>query len=643
MAKKKRQQHTPGVKVEGWTIASLPIVRILTTLWGILSSRQRAWLCVLVTVLLVSGFLEMGTILLIFGFVKGLNVGPDGHREGHLMKAVEGLSGTTFAHQEYMVFIGGGVLAALLFKSALSTSAEFALTRFLLKLTQRVAEGLFRGYLVAPFERLGAEDGSAGRIGGVFQLFSTCFTATARFISDAATVTMVVLVLFWINPMLTGTAVLLFAAAGGGLYRATQKLLKRLGREEKRANALGTSFLRDGLDGALETRLRDGRAHVARGYARALAREALVQRRADALGHLPKAVNELTLAAFVIISVFLLTTGGGSIADALPTLTIFGFAGLKMNGFVTRINRSLQKLRMKVELFEEQCANIRQVAPRILAQSDPGLPSYLKDEKKLRPGDDGRMRRQVELKNVHFKYPNAEAEVLSGVDMTITRGQFVGICGPSGGGKSTLALCLMGLVRPTEGELLFDGRSVFQHIRTWHKNIGYVGQQPYFSRRSIRENVAFAVPEEEIDDEQVWRVLRLAAAEEFVKDKPNGIHTKLRRAGRNLSGGQRQRLAIARALYHEPEVLILDEATAALDNATEREITRSIHELSGKKTVISIAHRLSTISGADRIFVVNRGKIEADGPYDTLVKTSALFASLAMASERTTEPCFDKP
>jgi ABC-type bacteriocin/lantibiotic exporter with double-glycine peptidase domain len=189
-------------------------------------------------------------------------------------------------------------------------------------------------------------------------------------------------------------------------------------------------------------------------------------------------------------------------------------------------------------------------------------------------------------------------------------------------------------MKPQTGSILCDGWSVFEHIRKWHANIGYVGQALYIAGRSVRENVAFGCPPEQIDDDKVWRALELASAADFVRALPGGLRTDLREAGSILSGGQRQRIVIARALYKDPDVLFFDEATAALDNVTEQEITNAITRLSGEKTVICVAHRLSTIRGSDTIYMVEGGSVVASGSYDELLATSDGFRAMAQADRR---------
>ena len=192
----------------------------------------------------------------------------------------------------------------------------------------------------------------------------------------------------------------------------------------------------------------------------------------------------------------------------------------------------------------------------------------------------------------------------------------------------------MGLIRPDKGRVLCDGWDVFRHPSAWHSNIGHVGQTPFISPRSVRENVAFGYDPADIDDARVWRALELASLADVIRARPGGIDADVGEEGMLVSGGQRQRLNIARALYRDPGILVFDEATAALDTATERTVTEAIGRLSGARTVIAIAHRLNTIRDADMIHVVDGGRIVASGTYADLETGSEAFRRLVHGEEK---------
>lgn len=592
-----------------------------------LNLKQRIKFVSLTVFLLLAGLAEMSTILLIFGFVQGLGQSADGERTGRLIKLIELFTDKTFSHDQYLLYVGGGVLLALIAKNLFVPLVEFTFTRFLMKLNQRVSEDLFRGYLLAPYEYL-RENNVVKQIDGAFNLFSICFGATSQVIVNGATGAMIVLLLAFVDPVLTASAVVMLAVAGGGLYRAMQVTLRKMGQKESAAHREGIGYLSDGLEGAAETRLRDAREFMRGGYRRALARTALVQRRSDGLKRLPKAVNEITLAVFLVGSVWRLSSGGANIADSLSTLTIFGFGGIKLSGLASRLNKGFQRLRLKVDEFEEQCAAIRTVAPHVLQDSTAPVAGYLRDEIPLPAGVKDLMTDRLSLRNVSYTYRAAQTPAVLDLTLDIRRGEFVGICGTSGGGKSTLLLLLLGLIRPESGDILCDGLNLHHHIRKWYSKIGYVSQDLYLARRSIRENIAFAVLPEKIDDNRVWECLRMASAEDFVRALPEGLNTPLIGQGRNFSGGQRQRLVIARALYADPKVLFFDEATAALDNATEHSITSELQKLRADKTLVVIAHRLSTLRNCDVIHVLSEGKLCGSGTYEELLQTNPEFQRL---------------
>lgn len=220
-----------------------------------------------------------------------------------------------------------------------------------------------------------------------------------------------------------------------------------------------------------------------------------------------------------------------------------------------------------------------------------------------------RFEKELNVCGVTFGYPNGEGNVLNSVDLRINKGESIALIGPSGAGKTTLADILLGLLKPQEGKVMMDGLDIEALGEDWSQIVGYVPQTMYLIDDTVKNNVAFGEAEQEIDETRVWEVLRIAQLDTYIKGLKNGIETKVGEMGVNFSGGQRQRMAIARALYRNPDILILDEATAALDNETEAEVMRAIEALQGYKTLIIVAHRLTTIKKCDIIYEVKDGTV----------------------------------
>lgn len=223
-------------------------------------------------------------------------------------------------------------------------------------------------------------------------------------------------------------------------------------------------------------------------------------------------------------------------------------------------------------------------------------------------GESVAFKKEIEISNLTFSYPGAEQNVIKNLNMKIRKGESVAFIGASGAGKTTLADLILSLFSPQSGQILIDNINIQKLGHNWHKMIGYVPQFIYLVDASVRENIAFGVEKEKIDDQRVWNALEMAQLKEFIKKLPNKLDERVGEWGVKFSGGQRQRVAIARALYNDPEILVLDEATAALDTETETAVMESIEALQGYKTLIIVAHRLSTIRKCDRIYEIKNGQ-----------------------------------
>lgn len=304
----------------------------------------------------------------------------------------------------------------------------------------------------------------------------------------------------------------------------------------------------------------------------------------------------VSILGYLVVCVAL----GDDMTQMLPTLTAFGLAAVRLLPCVNRINTYLTDIsyfRPCLDYVYENM-NINEISK--------------KTNQTLLPVDETKtmeLRNRIELKDIVYAYPNTDTLIFNHADMEIPYGKSIGIMGPSGAGKSTIVDILLGLLKVHEGQILCDGDNVFENYPAWLAQIGYIPQSIYLVDEPIRNNIAFGIADDEIDDNRIWQVLEEAQLKEFIQTLPEGLDTTIGDRGVRLSGGQRQRLGIARALYHNPEILVFDEATSALDNETEAAVMEAINSFHGKKTMVIIAHRLNTIEKCDMIYKVEGGKI----------------------------------
>ena len=315
---------------------------------------------------------------------------------------------------------------------------------------------------------------------------------------------------------------------------------------------------------------------------------------------MPRLLIESIFMVSILGYLIVCVAAGDDMKQMIPTLTAFGLAAVRLMPCVNRINTYLTDIsyfRPCLDYVYENM-NINEISK--------------KTNQTLLPVDETKtmqLKNRIELKNIVYAYPNTDTLIFDHADMTVPCGKSVGIMGPSGAGKSTIVDILLGLLKVHEGQILCDGDNVFDNYPAWLSQIGYIPQSIYLVDEPIRNNIAFGIADDEIDDNRIWQVLEEAQLKEFIQTLPEGLDTAIGDRGVRLSGGQRQRLGIARALYHNPEILVFDEATSALDNETEAAVMEAINSFHGKKTMVIIAHRLNTIEKCDIIYKVEGGKI----------------------------------
>jgi ATP-binding cassette subfamily C protein len=433
--------------------------------------------------------------------------------------------------------------------------------------------------------------------------------------SEALVVAGIVVVLALTAPAVTAIAIVVVGAMLLVPLTLSRRATARWGAAVQRLDAEILQTLQQSLGGVKEVKVvgRE-RFFLAQFEERVAAAARLRSRYATVAVAMRLGVETMFACGLLVVSLLLTLRSG---AGALPLLGLYAYAGFRIIPSANRMMLYVGELRWGRAWIHELRADFTALPPPAPAAGPDVAPVRFTDA--------------LALERVSYRYDGEAEPVLVDVSLTITRGEAVGVVGPSGAGKSTMIDLLLGLLTPTAGRITVDGCDIAGFLASWQRHIGYVPQEPFILDDTLRRNVAFGLPDAEIDDGQVAAALALARLTDVVAALPRGFDTVLGERGARLSGGQRQRVAIARALYHQPDVLVFDEATSALDTPTERELIAALDGLRGLKTLVVIAHRLSTVRGCDRLAVLRDGRLAAVGPYDDLLARDPGFRAMAAA------------
>jgi ATP-binding cassette, subfamily B, bacterial PglK len=342
--------------------------------------------------------------------------------------------------------------------------------------------------------------------------------------------------------------------------------------------------------------------------------QAMSTARGSGLAGIPRQAIECTIVCFLVLLVYVRSFGGGALDGVLVTLGTFAMAAMRLMPASTALLGCLTSIRSVIPITHSLASELRELS----------LAPTATDSQLREPFE------SVELRSVSYHYPNQKNQALKSANLSIRKGELIGIMGRSGSGKSTLADVLLGFLHPQEGDILVNGRSTIANpaVEGMQQHAAYIPQTVFLLDDTIRRNVAFGEPDEVIDDKRVSSALAQAQMSEFVASLPDGENTQVGERGVRMSGGQRQRVAIARAIYHRREVIVLDEATSALDAQTERDVVSALNHLHGQQTLIVIAHKASVLAVADRIVRVVDGRLHIDEAHTKSPLTEASLADI---------------
>ena len=463
-----------------------------------------------------------------------------------------------------------------------------------------------REFLSRPYEEyLGADIPTVFRltdsdIPNAFQLILVLI----QMVTEIVVAVSLCIVLVVVSPVMSFFILCIFLGMTLMITKVLKPRLNAIGHKNQMIQSRIAKWRIQSIYGLKDVKVLHREEFFVRNYYESGAIGADVARNYAVFNNLPRLLIETIFMAAMLLFIMLYMLRGGNIGILIPQLSAFAVAAMRVMPGTNRINTYLSEIAYAQPCLDYLYENLTSNMKADVNGSVTGLTEAAQPELQSTKLQD-----KIVLDHITYAYPNTEKNIFTDAHMEVKKGQSVGIMGPSGAGKSTIVDILLGLLHVQEGSITCDGVNIFDNYGDWLSKIGYIPQSIYLIDESIRDNIAFGIDADRIDDKRIWDVLEEAQLKEFVKELPEGLDTTIGDRGVRISGGQRQRLGIARALYHDPEILVFDEATSALDSDTEKAVMDAINSFHGRKTMVIIAHRLNTIAKCDVIYKVDGEKI----------------------------------
>ncbi|MHB1286994.1 MAG: ABC transporter ATP-binding protein [Leptospirales bacterium] len=523
----------------------------------------------------------------------------------------------------FLIFLGTVVLLVLFLSNLVSAITTWKIFNLSFSIGADLSQKIFASYMNQPYlfflERNSSELVSNSLV-EVGRVVTGILIPILTIISRIIVVLSIVFLLIWVNPEL---AILTGATLGGayaGIFLLVRKTLTRSGRGLSIETARRSQIAYETMGGIKDIKLLGREKDFYDRFTQPVRLYATYMTRSNVISSLPRyALETLAFGGIIVLVIYLLHAKQGASA-ALPLISLYALSGYRMMPALQQLFTNLSYIRFNAPSLEKLSKDLEE---SIKHSSTSPVPSPIANPISFLS--------KIEMEKIVFHYPNRPEAVLKGVNLSIKANTTVGIVGSTGSGKTTTLDILLGLLTPSSGKLLIDGIPInSENVRNWQASIGYVPQQIMLLDDTILRNIAFGIPDDQVDHDAVIKAAGLAHLHEFIQnDLPLRYNTIVGDRGVRLSGGQRQRIGIARALYHDPSILVLDEATSSLDNITENVIMEALHTLSHQKTIIMVAHRLSTVRECDTIFVMDQGQVSGQGTYEELLGKNMIFRHLS--------------
>ncbi len=560
----------------------------------LLSKSQKRQLLILAVLLMIGMLFEMAGLGILVPSI-GIMLNPDVGSKYPVLKPL--LNSLGNPSQSRLILLGLSVMVSVYFvKSIFLAYLVWKQSKFSAELTADLSCNLFSGYLKQPYafhlQRNSAE--LLRNMQNEINQFASVSQSAITLTVELSLLVSVVFMLILVEPIGALIVTCFLGFSSFIFHRLTRNKLLDWGESRQLIEGKTNQHLLQGLGGVKDLKILGREENFINQFNVHNANRAKITTKQYTLFGIPRLYLEflavLGMAGLIIVMVM----QHKPLDLILPTLGIFVAAAFRMIPSVNRIMGSMQAIR-----YSRPVVNILYDEFYLIRNTKGPTPSLNRLA----------FNNELVVNNLNFSYPNVSAKALENLTVTIKKGESVGFIGSSGSGKSTLVDNILGLLTPNSGTISLDGVDIEKNLREWQNQIGYVPQSIYLTDDSLLHNVAFGISPEDIDMDAVQEAIKAAQLDEFIEGLPEGIHTMVGERGVRLSGGQRQRIGIARALYHDPHVLVLDEATSSLDSDTEQAVMDAVNLLHGEKTILIVAHRLTTLKNCDRIYKLEKGKL----------------------------------